>query len=105
MKYTLLDPVDIEGDVTTEIEFKERVCVKHCRDLPIGEPMKTHHIMQIAGEISGESDLVIGRISFRDMQHIIVLVMGFLYPGEESDPTGEKPSESSPQSLDSVTPS
>lgn len=96
MKYVLEEPVIITGNSGTalteirELEFREKVKAKDFRGLAMRSEMTWDEMLTIAGRLCGQSDLVMGELSFADMQAINILIGGFLGGGEKA--TGETPS-------------
>ncbi len=96
MKYALKDPIAILSkdtglpiETVSELTFRESVCAGDLRGIKasaLGDPM-IDDIIKIAGRLSGQSEAVMIRLSFQDLDEIGALVFGFLHAGRKTGTT------------------
>ena len=91
MKYTLKKPIQIgeSGPPITEFNFREEVCAGDLRGVKmsaLSDPAP-EDILKIAARLCGQTDVVMGKLSFGDTLAVAEAVGGFLAAGLE---TGSK---------------
>ena len=86
----LKHPITIAGREVVELAFR-RPKAKDMRGLNFGEEKRFDMIFELAGRLSGETDVVIGELDIEDMMEVQAVVGGFFSGGLK---TGNEPSQS-----------
>lgn len=91
MKYTLLEPVVIEGDkngtqTIAELNIREKVVAGDMRGLPL-DKMEHDHMIRLISRLSGQPEFVIAKLSIQDYVALAGKVDAFMEGGPQ---TGKK---------------
>lgn len=95
MKYVLKRPITVgeKGQPVTELVFREEVVAGDLRGLKVSglQDPAVDDLLKIAGRLCGQPDIVMSRLAFVDLPHVVEIVGGFLQAGQQ---TGSEPSPS-----------
>lgn len=88
MKLTLKKPITVGETTVTELTFREEVVAGDLRDISLTRipELQTGDVLKLAGRLTGQTDLVMAKLSFADLIEVTGVVSGFLFGGPQTGP-------------------
>ena len=89
MQLILKKPVQLtaDGPSVTALNFREEMVTGDMRGILVRQDMPWEDVMKIAARLTGQTDVVMNRLSIADGGEVVRLVGLFLNAGQETGPT------------------
>lgn len=82
MKLVLKDPVQLGESLISELTFREKIIGNDLKGIAIRENMLYDDLLKIGGRLAGQTEVVMGKMSFHDVVKVAEIVASFLSDGQ-----------------------
>lgn len=87
MKIALQKPIAHGSESISELNLREEIVAGDMRGIPMRDPPHWDDLLKIAGRLAAQPDAIMAKLSFADMQEVVLRVAGFMAAGQETGPT------------------